>query len=697
MLIRKNFFSLAKACSLVTFLVVGRAAVATAENSFAARSYHVEQEGVAVELGLVAVDGGEELREGRGAKVRFKISDTTTAQPLAGLYPAAWMSLLKEGKPSTPERCVQKVEEFLSGGLLTQAELDLNTYYVLALNHDASITVVDPLFGFGGTKLLALIDLHGPGEDWVASRDQSLIFVSVPDSGEVAVISTLDWRLVAHVPVGPRPARLMLQEDGARLWVAFDGGVAVLDARSGLDAGVGSVVARIETGRAAHDLTTDDDSRYVFLANPDDDTVSVVDMRTLVKVKDLATGDGPVSLDHSPLAGTVYVSHEGDGTIAVIGVDQLEVVAHMTSKPGLGQIRVAPGGRLVFAVNPRADTVSIIDSSSNRIVQTGELNAGPDQIAFSETLAYIRHQGDAEVLMIPLPQVGEEGVPVPVVDFPGGQWPASKGRRPSVAPAIVGAPGGLAMLVANPADEMIYFYQEGMAAPMGGFSNYDRQPRAALVIDRSLGERSQKGVYETAAKMRAPGRYEMAFFLDTPRIVHCFPVEVRPDPELERQRQAARPVQVEVLEAPPRVSTQKEFRVRFRLTDPHDGVPRDGLADVLVMAFAPGNWHRRYLATGIGDGVYELSLALPEPGAYQVLLSCPSRNLTFQQGPQLIVEASSPKLPMADIGGDGPLSQASASGNKILANLGSIERPARVSSMQRTMTWISIPPAPVCW
>ena len=28
------------------------------------------------------------------------------------------------------------------------------------------------------------------------------------------------------------------------------------------------------------------------------------------------------------------------------------------------------------------------------------------------------------------------------------------------------------MLVANPRDKAIYYYQEGMAAPMGQFSNY---------------------------------------------------------------------------------------------------------------------------------------------------------------------------------------------------------------------------------
>ena len=50
------------------------------------------------------------------------------------------------------------------------------------------------------------------------------------------------------------------------------------------------------------------------------------------------------------------------------------------------------------------------------------------------------------------------------------------------------------MLVANPADKMIYYYTEGMAAPMGSFQNYKRDPRALLVLDNSLRE-TERGVY----------------------------------------------------------------------------------------------------------------------------------------------------------------------------------------------------------
>ena len=54
----------------------------------------------------------------------------------------------------------------VAGDRLAPPEIDFNQYYVVALNDDATVTVVDPLSGFGGTKLLALVTLPGPGADW---------------------------------------------------------------------------------------------------------------------------------------------------------------------------------------------------------------------------------------------------------------------------------------------------------------------------------------------------------------------------------------------------------------------------------------------------------------------------------------------------------------------------------------------------
>lgn len=49
-----------------------------------------------------------------------------------------------------------------------------------------------------------------------------------------------------------------------------------------------------------------------------------------------------------------------------------------------------------------------------------------------------------------------------------------------------------------------------------------RQP----ALDLDVREESRPGTYETVARLAGPGRYEVAFFLGSPRLAHCFEVEV---------------------------------------------------------------------------------------------------------------------------------------------------------------------------
>ncbi|HKH43032.1 MAG TPA: YncE family protein, partial [Thermoanaerobaculia bacterium] len=261
------------------------------------------RQGIAVELSLQRADGQPgPVREGDSARVSLAFSDAATGTPLAGVKPGAWLDFLGSG-PDAGAECRQKAESFLGGSLFARPELDLNVYYVLSLNQDATISVVDPLFGYGGSKLLAMVFLESPGEDWALTPSGHRLFVSLPDAGRVAVIESADWKVALGIDTPPRPRRLGLQPDGQYLWVAWDGadpqlpsGVSVIDVRSLRP------VARLETGRGGHDLAFSDDSRFVFVTNEADATVSVIDVAQLAKVRDVRVGSRPVSIAWSSQA-----------------------------------------------------------------------------------------------------------------------------------------------------------------------------------------------------------------------------------------------------------------------------------------------------------------------------------------------------------------------------------------------------------
>jgi YVTN family beta-propeller protein len=590
--------------------------------------------------------------------VRFRVSDVHTGAPVAGLFPAAWLDRRLGGVAQTAETdkesCRKRVQGFVGGSYFNRPVLDLNVYYVLALNEDATITVVDPLFGFGNSKLLDMVFLESPGEDWALSDDGRRVFVSLPGSDRVAVVETEGWKVVAGLATGPRPRRLALQPDGQYLWAAYEGaagssepsGVTVIDARR-LE-----VVARIPTGRGSHDLVLSPDSRHAFVTNEADGTVSVIEVARLAKVRDVAVGSRPTSIAWSSAAGAAYSAQAGDGSLVAVRADAAAPAARLALSPGLGRVRFAPGGRLAFVVHPDKKQVLIVDAATNRLLQTAEVEAEPDLVTFSDELAYVRHRGSETVLMIPLKVVGQEGQPVALVDFPGGQNPPGRTPLPSLADGIVQAPGSAAVLVANPLDKAIYFYKEGMAAPMGHFRNYGHVPRAVLVVDRSLTE-TAPGSYETTIRLGAPGEYDVALLLDAPRLTHCFPLTIAADPALaaERARREPQTLAVEVLAgsptdgggaappSPPVVTVGSEVPIRVRLTDRARGTPRTGLRDVRVLTFlSPGTWQQRHWADEVGDGVYEIRFKPPEPGLYFVFLEVASAGITFQGSPLQVLQ-----------------------------------------------------------
>ncbi|HSR51207.1 MAG TPA: hypothetical protein VLV83_10295 [Acidobacteriota bacterium] len=603
-----------------------------------------EQEGIRVEFKMRPAEGqlepGQPLREGDEVDLSFRIRDTNSELPLGGVFPAAWMDRVPENA-SESETCSERVGAFLSGSLISRAEVDFNVYHVLALNSDNSITVVDPLFGFGTTKLLDLIHLESPGEDWALDRPNKALYVAMPEAGKVAVVDLSTWDVKTNLEAAEGVSRVAVQPDGRYVWASFHAG-----ADSGSSSGVAvfdtSSLQRkavFATAAGKHELAFTPDSRYAFVSNGGDGSISVFDIRELSEKATVEVGEAVVSIAFSDTAQALYAL-DPSGSVAVIDGHSHQVRSRITVQPGATQIRFSTRPNLAFVVNPEHDLVNIIDASRNKVVQTGSTEEDPDQVSFTDEIAYIRHRESELILMIPLKELGEEGAPVPVIDFPGGRSPLGK-VMPAAADTIVQAPGATAVLVANAADTAIYYYREGMAAPMGHFQNYGRQPRAVMAVDRSLTE-FEPGLYGTSSMLRRPGDYELAFFLDSPRIVHCFSVKVAPNPELEAKRRANRQPLVEPLNTIMAARAGEETVLRFRLKDPVSGTAIEGLEDLRILTFrAPGLEQRRSWAEEASPGLYQVTLKPAQSGIYYAFASSTSLGLAYNESPFAVIRVES--------------------------------------------------------
>jgi DNA-binding beta-propeller fold protein YncE len=596
-------------------------------------AFHGKQRdrGTAVELTVKdARNPAATLREGQAAQFTLTLRDETTGSPVNGAFPNVWMVRYKPLGDDEPKRCTAAVAALLSGGMNSPSALDLNIYYVLTLNGDGSINVVDPHFSFGGSQLLGMVQLDHPGYDWALASNGNRLFVSVPASNQVAVVDTVQWKLERYLDAGPNPRRVLASADGRQVWVATDRGVSVIDAAAA------TVLATVKTGEGEHDLAFAGDGNILVVTNRAGGTASLIDTRTHHALGDVAAGEEPISVVFSPLSGMAYVATTG-GRVTVIDPRRRKAIATLEAGKGLTQIRMAPGGRFAFIPNPGEDSVQIVDTASNRIVQTASITEGPFDVSFTNTIAYVRRLRSFAVDMIPLAGIGKEGEPVPVIDFPAGEYPFGKAPRTTAAAGIVAAPDENAVIVANPAAKHIYYYKEGMAAPIGHFSNYGRHAQAVLVLDRSI--KASRGAYSTTGVLPAAGEYDVAVFVNSPRTISCFRMSVAADPELAAKKRGM-PVSIEHLTGERVVAAGGKSRLAFRLTDVATQQPRGALDDAMVLIVRAGStWFTRQPLAGAEGGRYETDFVPPEPGVYYVYVGAPSIGLKTSNPQYLTLEA----------------------------------------------------------
>lgn len=614
----------------------GLAAASVATASDAANPNRLVRDGVAIEFEARPVDTPQ-LLEGALADIRFRLSDATTGQPLAGQTPGSWLDLAAAGSGREAMSCRAKIGLFLKGTPGMQPMLDLNSYYLLTLNKDPSITVIDPQTSVGGiTSTLGRIALERPPMDWVAGSEGKRLYVSMPDAGKVAVIDADSFEVKASIAAGREPVRLALQPDGRYLWVGNNArseegsGVTVIDTQT-----LEPVLSAV-TGKGHHEIAFDADSRHAFVSSRDAGTLTVFDIARLKKVREIRTGPMPLAVAFSPLSRAVYVADGKAGTVSVIDARSLKARKTIQVGKGIGPVRFSPDGRYGFVLNTLENSATVIDAGNDEIVHTLEVAAEPWQIAFTRAFAYIRGLASPRVTMVDLASLGKDRQPGVLGFDAGPAAPKLAGDLP-LASGIAAARDDAAVFVVNPVDNTTYFYMEGMNAPMFGYLNRGHTARAATVVDRSLRE-MEPGVFGARIKLPAAGRFDVAFLLNQPQITHCFSAEVEADPELQRRLAVPR---VEFLLDSPAVSAGSQVKARFRVLQGSAGQPRSGVQDLRVRYFrAPASRPYEAAAREVGEGVYEATVDVKEVGAWYLHVGSDSLGMRFGDQPYVSLRAT---------------------------------------------------------
>ena len=150
-------------------------------------------------------------------------------------------------------------------------------------------------------------------------------FALVANSGSntVTVISIREKRVVRNIIVGRAPQKVAIDRDGRHAYVTNFGDHTVsvinLPAQPGLDLfnTILAVNDTIPVGINPRGLATDRSSRFTFVVNVGDETMSVIDSEAGTVIDTKFVGFGPDEVAVGP-DGTAYVTARGDGTVTVV-------------------------------------------------------------------------------------------------------------------------------------------------------------------------------------------------------------------------------------------------------------------------------------------------------------------------------------------------------------------------------------------
>jgi YVTN family beta-propeller protein len=595
----------------------------------------IEVEGVSMRLQVLPQQdtGRRAPTMGEQVDLRVEVQRLADDQPLSNLPIGLWLDRQVSPMSGAVPVCGQRVASFLSGGLLSRPLLDLTGYWVMTMDREGSISVLDPTVEFAGrSSLYTSIQLGATPFDWVQTADDSLLFVALPSRNEVAVIDLGKLRLQQRVTVAGQPTRLALQPDGRLLWAAYRGADGAEDGIAAIDVADGRVLHTVPLPPGHHEIAFSEDSRYLYVTSRDSGMVSTLDTGSANLIAQTELGGQPIglvvlnqsslsqpSLSQSSLnqssfnqAGQVWVIDGAEGVIHRLDRRGAQIDRVVVER-GLGPAKLTPDGRHLLIVNPSQHRLEVVDTGTAKLVKQITISGRPYDIMFTELYAYVRTLDIEQVAIFPLARL-------PVTDLqylPVGSSAVSAMPELPIASTMANTFERNGAFFVSPSERTLYHYMEGMNAPDSSVRAYGHTPMAVRIVQRGLREVA-RGRYATSFRFPSSGPLVLALAAEAPRIRECIGLQVG---VTERDRAPGLRI-TWAGDASTSIDVGQPVELRFRVADA-DGGPVDkatATAALLARVVPGGGGHaERWPVEPIGtEGEYRVRGTLPATGGYYV-------------------------------------------------------------------------------
>ena len=200
------------------------------------------------------------------------------------------------------------------------------------------------------------------------------VYVTNETSGDLTVIDSANFDVVATIPLGKRPRGIHPSPDGKTIYVALSGSPP---APPGVDEST---------------LPPPDKSA---------DAIGVFDVAQNKLVRTLKAGSDPENFDVSQDGKTIYVSNEDASGVSFIDIVSGELTKTIKTGEEPEGVKITPDGKLVYGTNEEDGTLSVIDPVAGKLLKTFKVGRRPRNIAFMPDgkHGYVNAENDGTIVL----------------------------------------------------------------------------------------------------------------------------------------------------------------------------------------------------------------------------------------------------------------------------------------------------------
>ena len=173
-----------------------------------------------------------------------------------------------------------------------------------------------------------------------AETSEPKIYVTNEVGGDLSIVDSGNYNLLATVKLGKRPRGIHPSPDHKFIYVALSG----------------SPIAGPDVDEST--LPPPDKSA---------DGIGVFEVATNKVLKMLPAGSDPENFDVSPDGKEIYVSNEDEAAVSIIDIDAGKIVKTLKMGAQPEGVKVTPNGKLVWVTSEETGTISVLDPVAGHV------------------------------------------------------------------------------------------------------------------------------------------------------------------------------------------------------------------------------------------------------------------------------------------------------------------------------------------